>query len=62
MLEPFYTAANCRIAYQLHWSLTLFAKQPWPKQEAWWEPLRQAVGPDGVRLLEFLPSQPVAGQ
>jgi REP element-mobilizing transposase RayT len=62
MLEPLYTATNCRIAYQLHWSLTLFAKQPWPKQDVWWQPLRQAVEPDGVRLLEFLPSQPAIGQ
>ena len=26
MPEPLYTADNCRIAYQLHWSLTLFAR------------------------------------
>ncbi len=62
MLEPLYTAANCRVAYQLHWSLTLFANQPWPKQDVRWQPLREAVEPDGVRLLEFLPSQPAVGQ
>jgi REP element-mobilizing transposase RayT len=53
MPEPLYTAANCRVAYQLRWSLTLFATQDWPAQDSWWEPLRFAVEPDGVRLLEF---------
>lgn len=62
MPEPLYTAANCRVAYQLHWSLTLFAAQAWPEKDCWWEPLRQAVEPDGVRLLEFQPGVNAAGQ
>ena len=62
MPEPLYTAASCRIAYQLHWSLALFAKQPWPEKDAWWQPLRQAIEADGVRLLEFEPIPPTTGQ
>ena len=62
MPEPLYTVANCRIAYQLHWSLTLFAKQAWPEKEGWWQPLREAVEPDGVRLLEFQHREQAVGQ
>jgi REP element-mobilizing transposase RayT len=60
--EPLYTAANCRIAYQLHWSLTLFAAQAWPALDDWWKVVAQAVEPDGVRLLEFCSSDPATGQ
>ncbi|HEY2410996.1 MAG TPA: transposase [Pirellulaceae bacterium] len=52
MLEPLYTAANCRTAYQLHWSLTLFAAQSWPEQDLWWQSLARTVEPDGIRLLK----------
>lgn len=62
MPEPLYTAGHCRIAYQLHWSLTLFATQAWPEKDSWWQPLQQAVEPDGVRLLEFRSSEPATGQ
>jgi hypothetical protein len=62
MPEPVYTAANCPIAYQLHWSLTLFAKQAWPEKEGWWQPLREAVEPDGVRLLEVQLREQAVGQ
>jgi REP element-mobilizing transposase RayT len=62
MPEPLYTVANCRIAYQLHWSLTVFATQSWPQLDSWWRPLQQAVEPDGVRLLEFQASGTAAGQ
>jgi REP element-mobilizing transposase RayT len=61
MPEPLYTAANCRVAYQLHWSLTVFPAQPWPEKDSWWQPLQQAVEPDGVRLLDFHASE-TAGQ
>jgi REP element-mobilizing transposase RayT len=60
--EPLYTAANCHAAYQLHWSLMLFAAKHWPAAETWWQPLVGAVEPDGVRLLEFHASEPAAGQ
>lgn len=62
MREPLYTAANCRVAFQLHWSLTLFATQAWPERESWWQPLSDSVEPDGVRLLEFQQSETNGGQ
>jgi REP element-mobilizing transposase RayT len=52
MLEPLYTSANCRVAYQLHWSLALFATQAIPHPNDWLDPLQQAMEPDGVRILE----------
>jgi REP element-mobilizing transposase RayT len=51
-LQPIYTAANCRSAYQLNWSLALFGRVPFPRLETWAEPLRQATETDGVRILE----------
>jgi REP element-mobilizing transposase RayT len=62
MPEPLYTAANCRVAYQLHWSVALFAKSNWPEKKTWWDGLCQAVEPDGVRLLEYQNSGPTTGQ
>lgn len=62
MAEPIYTAANCRVAYQLHWSVALFAAQPWPGKDSWWQALQQAVDADGVRLLEFRLIEPTTGQ
>jgi REP element-mobilizing transposase RayT len=62
MPQPLYTAENCRIAYQLHWSLTLFAVHPWQHRDEWWEPLGQATEADGVRLLEFQPCDAATGQ
>jgi REP element-mobilizing transposase RayT len=62
MPDPLYTAAKCRIAYQLHWSLTVFATQPWPEKDSWWQALALAVEPDGVRLLEFKSNHANAGQ
>jgi hypothetical protein len=53
MLAPLYTAANCRAAYQLHWSLTLFAAQSLPEKNSWWQALAQATESDGIRLLEY---------
>ena len=62
MLEPLYIATNCKAAYQLHWSLTLFAKVTWPEQAEWKERLDSAVEPDGVRLLEFRQTDSLTGQ
>ena len=53
MREPIYTAANCRIAFQLRWSLTLFIAELLPEKDHWWQALAQAVERDGVRLLEL---------
>ena len=62
MPEPLYTSANCRSAYQLHWSLTVFAAAAWPTKDSWWLPLADAVELDGVRLLEFQLRDAACGQ
>ena len=48
--KPIYTAANCRAAYQLNWSLTVFWRSTVP-DSAWLEPLKKAVEKDRVRIL-----------
>jgi len=53
MPEPLYTAANCRVAYQLHWSLSVFSQSPLPATDEWREPFSTVIEDDGVRLLEF---------
>ncbi len=50
-LAPIYTAENCRVAYQLLWSLTLFWKSP-PGTDDWLPALKAVTEPDGVRILE----------
>jgi REP element-mobilizing transposase RayT len=55
MPEPLYAAAHVRVAYQLHWSLTLYLAHPLPEPASWWLPLNDALEPDGVRLLEHRP-------
>jgi hypothetical protein len=62
MANPLYTPENCRLAYQLRWSLTAFATQTWPPRESWWYGLANAVEPDGVSLLEFQFREPTTGQ
>jgi hypothetical protein len=62
MPEPLYTAANCRVAYQLHWSLTLFATQAWPGKDSWCQTLQQTAEVDGVRPLDFHLTEPTTGQ
>jgi hypothetical protein len=62
MPDPIYTSTNCRIAYQLHWSVTLFAEVDWPAPETWRRSLEQAVERDGVRLLEFREADTRVGQ
>jgi REP element-mobilizing transposase RayT len=52
MLSPLYTAANCKPAYELRWSLALFSKSDLPDPDAWFEALRARTESDGVRLLE----------
>lgn len=52
MPEARYTADNCRVAYQLHWSLTAFTNEAIPAEETWRRQLSQAIEPDDVRLLE----------
>src|SRR5437763_660620 len=51
-LAPLYTAANCQVAYQLNWSLSVFGRASLPAEQQWIEELKAAVEPDGVRVLE----------
>ncbi|WP_254512759.1 transposase [Anatilimnocola floriformis] len=62
MPEPQYIAANCSVAYQLHWSLSVFSQCPIPAASEWREALSLAVEADGVRLLEFSSVENAAGQ
>lgn len=47
---PIYTLANCKFAYQLHWSLTLFWRII-PPNDQWIPELKVATEADGVRIL-----------
>lgn len=53
MVSPIYTAVNCRFAYQLNWSLSVFARTALPSADEWLPELKLAVEPDGVRILSF---------
>src|SRR4030095_13938989 len=53
-MKPLYTAANCRPAYELRWSLALFCTTDVPPAEIWVAELKQSVERDGVRILEHL--------
>lgn len=52
MPEPLYTSATCTPAYQLRWSLALFAHGDLPPAESWYDRLGAVTESDGVRLLE----------
>lgn len=56
-MEPIYTAENCRLHYELRWSLTLFWKTA-PETEDWLAELQTLTEADGVRILEHRFSQP----
>ena len=49
--SPIYTLANCRAAYQLNWSLTVFWHQDVSTAE-WLGALQAATEQDGIRVLE----------
>lgn len=51
-LSPIYTTENCRVAYQLNWSLSIFPSNSIPASAKWLEPLGQATERDGIRILE----------
>lgn len=51
-MDPIYTPTTVKAAYQLRWSLSLFARTPLPSFETWLDELRQVVERDGARLLE----------
>lgn len=50
---PWYSADNCKFAYQLNWSLTVFARQPILTDKACIEELQTATEQDGVRILDW---------
>ena len=50
--KPLYTRENCTAAYQLNWTLSLFAREPLPPTCQWGSSLSHATEPDGVRVLE----------
>jgi REP element-mobilizing transposase RayT len=52
MTNPLYTAENCRAAYQLNWSVSVFWRQAAPWEAGWLEALKQATETDGIRVLE----------
>ena len=47
---PIYTAENCRPAWQLDWTLTIFWREP-PRSDDWLTALRDATEQEGVRIL-----------
>lgn len=56
-LNPIYTAANCRPAYQLNWSLSIFWRGPAVESSAWLTELKEATERDNVRILEYRQKQ-----
>lgn len=52
MPAPVYTPENCRFAYQLNWSLSIFALGELPPSADWLQQLCEITEPDGVRILE----------
>jgi REP element-mobilizing transposase RayT len=51
-MDPLYTSANCTPAYELRWSLSVFATVTLPPSQQWLDELEQVVEKDGVRILE----------
>src|SRR5258708_2502071 len=51
-MERLYTPTSVTPAYQLRWSLALFAKSQLPLPESWLPSLQEVVERDGVRILE----------
>ncbi len=61
MPPPIYTIANCRPAYQLNWSLSVFWNEP-AENDAWLGDLAEATEGDGVRILQHRFVQPATSQ
>jgi REP element-mobilizing transposase RayT len=57
-LQPIYTGENTRVAYQLNWSVSLFARDALPDKSEWFTALAEQTEPDGVRLLECRAAKP----
>ena len=52
MPAPLYTAENCRAAYQLNWSVSIFWRTSPPRESEWLDALKTSTEADGVRILE----------
>jgi REP element-mobilizing transposase RayT len=62
MPEPIYTSENCEPAYQLNWSVSLFASAALPPISNWDQPLRDVAERDGMRILESTDRSPTVIQ
>jgi REP element-mobilizing transposase RayT len=60
-IQPIYTAQNCRPAYQLNWSYSLFWRQP-AADAAWLPELQALIEQDGIRVLQHTYRQPHVSQ
>lgn len=49
--QPIYTRHNCKVAFQLNWSLSIFWRNG-IDNDGWLDVLKQQTESDGVRLLE----------
>jgi REP element-mobilizing transposase RayT len=58
---PIYTGANCRFAHPLSWALTVFWRDH-VEPGAWFEPLNDALAPDGIRLARMRTTGPATSQ
>lgn len=51
-MDPTYAKDEIRLAYQLNWSLSMFAVKRIPKSSEWLDELNSKTEADGVRILE----------
>jgi hypothetical protein len=61
-MQPLYTLQNTTPAYQLNWSVSLFAKCDLPPPSGWLAQLRSDTERDGVRILDFCNPKHSVGQ
>jgi REP element-mobilizing transposase RayT len=61
-MDPIYNASNCSPAYELRWSLAIFAKTTLPPASDWLTQLISVVERDGVRILEYAAYRPPTHQ
>jgi REP element-mobilizing transposase RayT len=61
-MQPLYTPANCKSAYEMRWSLALFATSALPPADQWLPQLKAVVERDGVRILEHHFREPATQQ
>jgi REP element-mobilizing transposase RayT len=59
--KPIYTPDNCRLAYRLTWSLSIFWHEP-IAEASWFGPLKTAAEEDAVRLIEHRFAGPTVSQ